>query len=244
MLWRETPVLHSYGDHRNPSHIPHPPQRCPLPKIQTRHLTSRELPSGHVTSDLGASHIPSLPDPSCPRGYHPVEKGCFAYPLLWNELSLDSVLWNSAYRWRSHVVLGLPGLSWAVLLLGVWSNGLEYPRWLMQGTGSSCWLPAGHSLGPLMSMGNSLRLCFVASYCLVAGFPEDVSQADKIRSWALGRPGLGSNMVALLSCSGGHSRSQWLTALILPREGQPISTFQREKWKKELKMCLTHCIAG
>ena len=51
MLWRETPVLHSRGDHRNPSHTPHPPQRCPFPKIQTRHLTSGELPPGHVTAE-------------------------------------------------------------------------------------------------------------------------------------------------------------------------------------------------
>ena len=84
-------------------------------------------------------------------------------------------------------------------------------------------------LGPLISVGNSLLLCFVASYCLMAGFPEGMSQADKIRSWTLGRPGLGSYMIALLSCSGGHSRSQRSTALILPREGQQISTFQREK---------------
>ena len=185
------------------------------------HLTGGELPSGHVTSEPGASHIRCLPDLSCPRGYHPVEIGCFASPHYEMNYPLTQCF---------ETVPTADGLTWCWGCLG------SVGQFFCSACGPMGWNIPGDSrrgwqfvLGPLISVGNSLLLCFVASYCLMAGFPEGMSQADKIRSWTLGRPGLGSYMIALLSCSGGHSRSQRSTALILPREGQQISTFQREK---------------
>ena len=92
----------THGDHRNPSHIPHPPQRCPFPKIQMRHLTSRELPSrylkapisrrapislaislagsSHLASHLTSGELPSLlwGAPIWPRH---IRAGCVTYTL-------------------------------------------------------------------------------------------------------------------------------------------------------------------
>lgn len=91
-----------------------------------------------------------------------------------------------------------------------------------------------------MSVRNNLLLLFVASYCIVAGFPEGVSQADKTEAGHLGRLSLGSNMVLLPPRSGGHSMSQ---PSFFQGKGNRFQ-FSKEEVAKELKLCLIHCIAG